>query len=207
MPQSMGSWRVWDMTDWLSVSQLNLFNLRDYSFFLWGLCLPTLCICVCVKISLKKYRIMTVDELLVLDGQNNILATQHYFPDFIHTGLKIEKLRNPLLWRNLHVYPQQCSVSSVQLLSHVQLFVTPWTAARQASLSITSSWSLLKLMPIESVMPSNHLILCRPLLLLPSIFPSIRVFSDESGLRIRWPKDWVHCRPTNEVFTKNHLHP
>ena len=81
-------------------------------------------------------------------------------------------------------------ISSVQLLSHVQLFVTPWTAACQASLSITNSWSLLKLMSIESVMPSNHLIFCRPLLLLPSIFPSIRVFSNESVLRIRGPKYW-----------------
>ena len=81
-------------------------------------------------------------------------------------------------------------VSSVQSLSHVQLFATPRTAARQASLSIISSRSLLKLMSIESVMPSNHLILCRPLLLLPSIFPSIRVFSSESVLHIRWPKDW-----------------
>ena len=81
-------------------------------------------------------------------------------------------------------------VSSVQLLSHVQFFVTPWTAARQASLSITNFWSLLKLMSIELVMPSNHLILCRPLRLLPSIFPSIRVFSNESALHIRWPKYW-----------------
>ena len=80
------------------------------------------------------------------------------------------------------------SVSSVQLLSNVQLFATPWTAASQASLSITNSQSLLKLMSIESVMPSNHL--CRPLLLLPSIFPSIRVFSNESVLCIRWPKYW-----------------
>ena len=78
--------------------------------------------------------------------------------------------------------------SSVQLISHVQLFVTLWTAARQASSSITNSWNLLKLVSIESVMPSNHLILCRPLLLLPSIFPSIRVFSNESALHIRWPK-------------------
>ena len=69
-------------------------------------------------------------------------------------------------------------------------FVTPWTAACQASLSITNSWSSLKLMSIESVMPSNHLILCHPLLLLPSIFPSIRVFSNESVLCIRWPKHW-----------------
>ena len=81
-------------------------------------------------------------------------------------------------------------VPGVQLLSRVQLFVTPWTAARQASLSITISRSLLKLMSIESVMPSSHLILYCPLLLLPLIFPSIRVFSNESALRIRWPKYW-----------------
>ena len=80
--------------------------------------------------------------------------------------------------------------SSVQLLSHVQLFATPWIAACQASLSITNSWSSLKLMSIESVMPSSHLILCRLLLLLPSIPPSIRVFSNESTLRMRWPKYW-----------------
>ena len=80
--------------------------------------------------------------------------------------------------------------SSVQSLSRVWLFVTPWTAARQASLSITSSQSLLKLMSIESVMPSNHLILCHPLLLLPSVFPSIKVFSNQSVLHIRWPEYW-----------------
>ena len=81
-------------------------------------------------------------------------------------------------------------ISSVQLLSRVWLFATPWTAALQASLSITNTWSLLKLMSIESVTPSNHLILCRPLLLPPSVFPSIRVFSNESVLCIRWPKYW-----------------
>ena len=81
-------------------------------------------------------------------------------------------------------------ISSVQLLSCVRLFATPWTAACQASLSITSSRSLLKLMPIELVIPSNHLILCCPLLLLPLIFSSIRVFPNESALRIRWPKYW-----------------
>ena len=83
-------------------------------------------------------------------------------------------------------------LTSVQFssLSHVRLFVTPWAAASQASLSITNSWSLPKLMSIESVMPSNHLTLHRPLLLLPSIFPSIRVFSNESALHIRWPKCW-----------------
>ena len=80
--------------------------------------------------------------------------------------------------------------SSVQSLSHVRFFATPWTAAHQASLSITNSRSLLKLMSIELVMPSNHLILYRPLLLLPSIFPSIRVFSNESVFSIRWPKYW-----------------
>ena len=78
--------------------------------------------------------------------------------------------------------------SSVQSLSHVRLYATPWIAARLASLSITNSWSLLKLISTESVMPTNHLILCHPLILLPSIFPSIRVFSNESVLHIRWPK-------------------
>ena len=80
--------------------------------------------------------------------------------------------------------------NSVQSLSHVRLFATPWTAAHQASLSITNSWSLLKLMSIKSVMPSNHLILCHPLLLPSSIFSSIRDFSNESALRIRWPNYW-----------------
>ena len=80
--------------------------------------------------------------------------------------------------------------SAVQSLSRVSLFATPWTTACQASLSITNSWSLLKLMSTESVMPSDHLILCRPFLLLPSIFPRIRVFSNELALHIRWPKYW-----------------
>ena len=91
--------------------------------------------------------------------------------------------------------------SSVQSLSRVRLFATPWTAARQASLSITNSQSLLKLMPIESVMPSSHLILCLPLLLLPPIPPSIRVFSNESTLCMRWPKYWsfsFSVSPSNE---------
>ena len=111
------------------------------------------------------------------------------------------------------VYPTVCSppktqfpsitihFSSVQSLSRVQLFATPWTAARQASLSITNSQSLPKLMSVESVMPSNHLILCRPLLLLPSIFPNIRVFSNESALCVRWPKYWsfsFDISPSNE---------
>ena len=89
------------------------------------------------------------------------------------------------------------------LLCHVRLFVTPWTAAHQASLSITISQSLLKLMPIESVMPTNHLILCCPLLLLPSIFPGIRVFSSELALCITWPKYWsfnFSISPSNEYL-------
>ena len=91
--------------------------------------------------------------------------------------------------------------SSVQSLSHVRLFATPWTAAHRVSLSITNSRSSLRLTSIESVMPSNHLILCRPLLLLPSIFPNVRVFSNESALRIRWPKYWgfsFNISPSNE---------
>ena len=91
--------------------------------------------------------------------------------------------------------------SSVQSLCHVWLFTIPWTTSCQASLSITNSQSLLKPMSITLVMPSNHLILCHPLLLLPSIFPSIKAFSSESGLRIRWPKYWSFCfsiSPSNE---------
>ena len=103
-----------------------------------------------------------------------------------------------------HCMHTQCRcvhMCSVQLLSCVWLFATPWTAARQASLSITSSQSLLKLMSVKSVMPSSHLILCRPLLLLPSILPSFRVFSNKSVLRIRWPKYWsfsFSIGPSNE---------
>ena len=91
--------------------------------------------------------------------------------------------------------------SSLQSLSHVQHLATPWTAAHQASLSITNSHSLLKLMSIKLVMPSNHLILCHSLLLLPSVFPSIRVFSNESGLHMRWPWYWnfsFSISPSNE---------
>ena len=98
---------------------------------------------------------------------------------------------------SVHIF----QLSSVQSLSRVHLFETPWTAARQVSLSITNSWSLLRLMSIESVMPSKHLILCRPLFLLPSIPSSIRVFSNESTLHMRWPKYWsfsFSISPSNE---------
>ena len=97
--------------------------------------------------------------------------------------------------------PGRGQFSSVQSLSRIRLFATPWTAARQTSLSITSFQSLLKLMSIASVMPSNHLILCHPLLLPPSVFPSIRVFSNESVLCIKWPKYWsfsFSISPSNE---------
>ena len=89
----------------------------------------------------------------------------------------------------LKCYKYTIEFSSIQSLSCVQLFETPWTAANQASLSISNSWSLLKLMPIKSVMSSNHLILCQPFIL-PSVFPSMRIFSNESALHIRWPKYW-----------------
>ena len=99
------------------------------------------------------------------------------------------------------VSSREVQFNSIQLLSRVRLFATPWTAAHQASLSITNSRSPPKPMPIESVMPSSHLILCCPLLLLPSIFPSIKVFSNESALRIRWPNYWsfsFSISPSNE---------
>ena len=113
--------------------------------------------------------------------------------------------QNPIHFPTLHLVVLGSLVfsnlfSSVQSLSHVQLFATPWTTACQASLSITNSRSLLKLMSIESVMPTNRLILCRPLLP-PSIVPSIRVFSSESVLRIKWPKYWsfsFSIGPSNE---------
>ena len=97
----------------------------------------------------------------------------------------VDETGNMYEWNNLNK-----TILTVQSLSHVQLFATPWTEACQASLSITNFQSLLKLMSIESVMPSNHLILCRPLLLLPSIFPTIGFFPNESLLHIRWPKYW-----------------
>ena len=107
------------------------------------------------------------------------------------------KLRS--LLKFIHLFNTQ--FSSVQSRSHVQLFATPLTATHQASQSITNSWILLRLMSVESVMPSNHLILCHPLLLLPSIFPRIRVFSNESALCLRWPKYWsfsFNISPSNE---------
>ena len=128
---------------------------------LWHSCFYTSSVCLLSE-KVRKYR------------KENIQARQN-------NSLVIKQSQGTL-------FPPQ--FSSVQLLSHVWLFVTPWTATHQASLSMTNSQSFLKLMPIELVMPSNHLILCCPILLLPSIFPSVRVFSKKSVLCIRWPKYW-----------------
>ena len=130
----------------------------------------------------------------ILPDQGSILCLLHSQEDSLplsHQGSPRYNLDNEFIHPNVFYYVQiSLPFSSVQSLNHVWLFATPWTAARRASLSISNSWSLLKLMSMESLMPSNHLILCRPLLVLPSIFPSIRVFSNESVLRIRWPKYW-----------------
>ena len=129
------------------------------------------------------------------------LKGKFQFPPEVWLLISLEKSLQSLI---LFIYKMTCKVHSlvsVQSLSHVQLFVTPWTAARQASLSITNYRSLLKLMSVKSAMPSNDLILCSSLLLLPSIFPSIRVFSNESVLRIRWPNYWsfsFSISPSNE---------
>ena len=119
---------------------------------------------------------------------------------FVHPGrLIISGQLEVHIWNSLQRSVQD--ISLVQSLSHVQLFATPWTTACQASVSISNCQSLPKPMSIKSVMPSNHVILCHPLLLLPSIFPSIRVFSNESALRIKWPKYWsfsFNISPSNE---------
>ena len=123
---------------------------------------------------------------------NHLDARYIYFNKFsnLHDGKRPRKIFMTKSKSRGKIISISVQFSSVQLLSRVQLFETPWITARQASLSITNSWSSLRLVSIESVMPSSHLILCRPLLLLPPIPPSIRVFSNESALRMRWPKYW-----------------
>ena len=124
---------------------------------------------------------------------------EEFLSEFFWSPTWIRTYLSPLIYSNTGQSKDQ--FSSVQLLSCVQLFVTPWIAACQASLSITNSWSSLKLMSIKSVMPSSHLILCRPLFLLPSIPPSVRVFFNEATLHIRWPKYWsfsFSISPSNE---------
>ena len=144
-------------------------------------------------------------------GQDRTVGTWcHYASDEIKPGTVLlpnlcEIIDSPvskfLLLFNEMVHISSVQFSSVQSLTHVWLFATPWIAAHQASLSITNSWNSLRLMSMKSVMPSNHLILCHPLLLLLSVFPSIRVFSNESALCIRWPKYWsfsFNISPSNE---------
>ena len=126
----------------------------------------------------------------IFPGKNTGVGSHSLLQWSSHSGIE---LGSPAI--------QVVQFSSVQSLGHVRLFATPWTTALQVSLSITNSQSLLKVMSIESVMPSNHLILRHPLLLLPPIFPSIRVFSNESALPIRWPKYWscnFNISPSNE---------
>ena len=121
-----------------------------------------------------------------------------FYFHFLYIPVFPAPLNEETIFSPLYIF---VSFSSVQLLNCVQLFATPWTVARQASLSITNSQSLLRLLSIKSVMPSSHLILCRPLLFLPPIPPSIRVFSNESVLRMRWPKYWsssFSISPSNE---------
>ena len=137
-------------------------------------------------------------------GESNDSLTADSFLPVLNPGSKYitqdkEGMRKH--WRELAVQRWLFGKDLAQLFSHVQLFATPWTAARQASLSITNSWSLLKLMSIALVMLSNHLTLCHPLFLPPSIFLSIRVFPNESVLHIRWPKYWsfsFSISPSNE---------
>ena len=155
--------------------------------------------CVCVHVSfleesgfLLQYNTHTEKQLII-----NIHLRS--FSQNEHACLRNNSFYHPRSF--LHTVSSNYPLSSLQPLSHVQLLMTPWTAARQASLSITNSLTLPKLMPTESVMPFNHPILRRPLLLLPSIFPSIRVFSNESALCIRWPKYWsfsFNISPSNE---------
>ena len=134
--------------------------------------------------------IISAKKFISKRSHSEILGTQIFWgPEFnLQQDLLLPEsfLKMIILYLNNYLK----NFLGLQSLSHVWLFVTSWTAARQASLSITNSWSLLKLLSIESVMPPNHLILCRPLLFPPSLFPSIRVFSNESFLHIRWPKYW-----------------
>ena len=162
-----------------------------------------ICVCVCVWLSHKACRIL-VPQPEIESGpslwKSDVLTPG---PQGIPRGQYVlicwdilckTKIKTIIILRGKKAAQNKDfsrnMISSVQSLTHVRLFAAPWIAAQQASLSITRSWSLLRLMSIKSVMPSSHLILCRPLLLLPSIPPSIRDFSNESTLCMRWPKYW-----------------
>ena len=155
-------------------------KLRQYRHFPYITCPHTSMAFPIINIPHQRGTFVTTDELAM---------THHSHPEStVYTGVQS--------WACIFY-----QFSSIQSLSSLRLSVTPWTAAHQASLSFTNSRSLLKLKSIKSVMPSDHLILCRPLLLLPSILPSIRVFSNESFLHIRWPKYWTFSfsiSPSNE---------
>ena len=136
----------------------------------------------------------TTERLNWLDWRSNIKKYLNICCNFLNETLNYTTHTSSVLMtsfkESMQIISPSLLFSSVQSLSHVQFFETPWTAAHQSSLSLTISWRLLKLMSIELVMPSNQLILCHPLLLPPSIFPSIRVFSNKSVLCIKWPKYW-----------------
>ena len=150
-----------EVRQWQLLNFVLLFNIIDSS-----------------ESSSSPYTLWDHSKLLrVYWSQNKLLGFVWYYNEYIDQFRK-------------NVYLGNIEIFSVQSVSRVQLFANPWTAARQASLSITNSQNLLKFMSIESVIASNHLILCHPLLPLPSIFPSIKVFSNESVLHIRWPKHW-----------------
>ena len=167
----------------------NSFRLFGNSFNKWIILAQWVVLCECVSLSVMSSSSQPHGKVhsLSLSLWNRFLP---FLP--VETGaacIPINFLIENGVMATLD-FQGSAQFSSVQSLSRVRLFATPWTEAHQASLSITNSQSLFKLMSIESVMPFNHLILCRPLLLLPSIFPSIRVFSNESILHIRWPKYW-----------------
>ena len=143
-----------------------------------------------VAISFSRGSSQPRDQTTAPELAGGFFTLSHQRSPSINYQLQKQPLLYSTTWYYISTMWKSFQFNSVQLLSRVQLFVTPWAAACQASLSITKSRSSLKLMSIELVMPSNHLNLCRPLLLLTSIFPSIRVFSHESALRIRWPKYW-----------------
>ena len=182
---SLGSEKVPDHLNWLLVKVplclLSWIPLQPALAIACGsgLCIPTVFQSLCILCRQgSDFPSLDLRFLFPKSRHSDNAESAHVFNLFGHYRL----LRRLLLLRYIYI--------SVQLLSRVRLFATPWTVARQASPSITNSWSILKLMSIELVMPSNHLILCRPLLLPPSIFPSIRVFSNESVLCIRWAKYW-----------------
>ena len=177
----------------LSLSYLEFLKLIDvwiYSFYqIWGVW-----VIICLSI-LSAPSLSPPSETSVMCILAHLMMPHQLCSFFIILSFFLLLKLDNLNWLSA------AQLSSVQSLSRVRPFATPWTAARQASLSIASSWGLSKLMSIESVMPSNHLILCRPLLLLPSIFPSIRVFSNESALHIRGPKYWsfsFNISPSND---------